>query len=140
MTMRRTKHELEQQFDPSSKQGTVQQTRTTLTTKKRHCKQTSSAVVHLTALTSLQLVFSYVSTCLRFAAKLNMLLCLSLSIRVINSLVVNVPTYSLFTTCEFLADVEDFHCKKRVFGGVLFTPTVGCSRPTSNVNDPIAPK
>ena len=97
MTMRRTRHKLEPQCDQPCKQGTVQQTRTTLTTKKRHYKQTSSAVSQSTALTSLQLVFSWVSTCFRFAATLNMLLCLSLCIRVINSLVVNVPTYSLFT-------------------------------------------
>ena len=36
-------------------------------------------------------------TCFGFAATLHMLLCLSLCIRVITSLVVNVPTYSLFT-------------------------------------------
>ena len=51
----------------------------------------------LRALTSLQFLFSWVYTCFRFAATLNMLLCLSLCIRVITSLVVNVPTYSLFT-------------------------------------------
>ena len=47
---------------------------------------------NLRALTSLQLLFSSVFTCFRFAATLNMLLCLSLCIRVITSLVVNVPT------------------------------------------------
>ena len=97
MTMRRTRHKLEPQCDQSCKQGTVQQTRTTLATKKRHCKQTSSAVVQSTALTSLQLMFSWVSRCFRFAATLNMSLCLSLCIRVITLLVVNVPTHSLFT-------------------------------------------
>ena len=35
MTMRRTRHKLEPQCDQSCVQGTVQQTRTTLTTKKR---------------------------------------------------------------------------------------------------------
>ena len=48
--MRRTKHKLEPQCDQSCMQGTVQQTRTTLTTKKRHYKQTSSAVIQFTAL------------------------------------------------------------------------------------------
>ena len=80
---------LSHSVDQSCKQGTVQQTKTTLTTKKRHCKQTSSAVVQSTALTSLQLMFSWVSTCFRFAATINMLLCLSLCIRVNTSLVVN---------------------------------------------------
>ena len=47
----------------------------------------------LQALTSLQLLVSGVFTCFRFAATLNMLLCLSLCIRVITSIVVNVPTF-----------------------------------------------
>ena len=64
--MRRTRHKLEPQCDQSCKQRTVQRTRTTVTTKKRHCKQTSSAVVHSTELTSLQLMFSWVSTSFRF--------------------------------------------------------------------------
>ena len=120
---RRTRHKLEPQCDQSCKQGTVQQTRTTLTTKKRHCKQTSSAVVHSTALTSLQLLFSWVSTCFRFAATLNMLLCLSLCIRVITSLVVNVPTYSLLTCSEFLADFVDSHTAKTgLLRCCLYTP------------------
>ena len=43
MTMERTRHKLEPQCVQSCKQGTVQQTRTTLTTKKRQStKQTSS--------------------------------------------------------------------------------------------------
>ena len=91
------KAKIEPQCDQSYEHGTVQPTRTTLTTKKRHYKQTSSAVVQSTVPTRLQLVFSLVSTCFTFAATLNMLLCLSLCIRVINSLVVNVHTYSLFT-------------------------------------------
>ena len=41
MTMRRTRHKLEPKCDQSCVQGTVQQTRTTLTTKKKHYKQTS---------------------------------------------------------------------------------------------------
>ena len=107
MTMRRTRHKLEPlepQCDQSCTQGTVQQTRTTPTTKKRPYKQTSSAVVQSTALTSLQLVFSWVSTCFRFAATLNMLLCLSLCIRVITSLVSPVR--------EFLADFVNSHTAK----------------------------
>ena len=112
MTMRRTRHKLEPQCDQSCKQGTVQQTRTTPTTKKRHYKQTSSAVFQSTALTGLQLVFSWVSTCFRFAATLNMLLCLSLCIRVINSLVVNVPHIHFSPVREFLADFVDSHTAK----------------------------
>ena len=45
------------------------------------------------ALTSLQLVYSCVFTCFRFASTLNMLLCLFLRIRVIISVIVNVPRY-----------------------------------------------
>ena len=93
MTMRRTRHKLEPQCDQSCKQRTEQQTKTTLTTKKRHYKQTSSPVVLSTVLTRLQLVFSWVSPGFRIASTLNMLLCLSLCIRVITSLAVNVPTY-----------------------------------------------
>ena len=129
MTMRRTRHKLEPQCDQPCKQGNVQQTRTT-TTKKRHCTQTSSAVVHSTALTSLQLMFSWVSTCFRFAATLNMLLCLSLCIRVITSLVVNVPTYSLFTCmwipCRFC---RFSHCENGSFEVFsLHTPSVTVDR------------
>ena len=112
MTMRRTRHKLEPKCDQSCKQGTVQQTRTTLTTKKRHCKQTSSAVVHSTALTSQQLMFSWVSTCFRFAATLNMLLCLSLCIRVNTSLVVKCSHIFTFHLYEFLADFADSHTAK----------------------------
>ena len=60
----------------------------TLQTNKLGCGSFHSA--H----TSIQLMFSWVSTCFR---SLNMLLCLSLCIRVITSLVVNVLAYSLFT-------------------------------------------
>ena len=49
MTIRRTRHKLEPQCDQPCKQGAVQQTKTTLPTKKRHYKQTSAAVVQSTA-------------------------------------------------------------------------------------------
>ena len=79
-------------------------------------KQTSSTVVQSTALTSLQLVFSWVSTCFRFAATLNMLLCLSLCIRVITSLVVNIPTSSL-STCTWIPCIfcRFSHCENGSF-------------------------
>ena len=93
---------LEPQCDQSRKQRTVQQTRTTLTTKKRHYKQTSSAVVQSTALTSLQLVFSWVSTCFRFAATLNILLCLSLCIRVYNQFTCCQCSHIFTITCTWI--------------------------------------
>ena len=46
MTMRRTRHKLEPQCDQSCMQGTVQQTRTTLTTKKRHYEDTQVQGTH----------------------------------------------------------------------------------------------
>ena len=68
------------------------------------------------ALTSLQLLFSWVYTCFRVAATLNMLLCLSLCIRVITALVINVPTHSLFTCmwipCRFC---RFSHCENGSF-------------------------
>ena len=136
MTMRQTRRKLEPQCDQSCMQGTAQQTRTTLTTKNRHYKQTSSAVVQSTALTSLQLLFSWVSTCFRFAATLNMLLCLSLCIRVITSLVVNCSSVFPFSpVCEFLADFSDSHTAKTgLLSCCLYTP-VGYSGPPSAVND-----
>ena len=71
------------------------------------------------------------STSFRFAATLIMLVCLSLCIRVITSLVVNVPTYSLFTCtwipCRFC---WFSHCENGSFG----------SRPPSAVHDPISTK
>ena len=120
MTMRRTRHKLQPQCDQSCMQETVQQTRTTLTTKKRHYKQTNSAVVHSTALTSLQLMFSWVSTCFKFAATLNLLLCLS-CIRVNTSLVVNCSqkfTFHLYVNslqiCRFS------HCENGSFEVLSF--------------------
>ena len=96
-----------------SKELPATSTRTTLTTKKRHCKQTSSAVVQSTALTSLQLMFSWVSTCFKFCGH-------------IKHVVVLVALHScqhftccqLFThmhyspVCEFLADFVDSHTAK----------------------------
>ena len=100
------------QCDQSCKQRTVQQTRTSLTTKKRLYQQSSSAVVQSTALKSLQLLFLWVSTCFRFAATLNMFLCLSLCF------VSLIQSPSVFArihfspVCEFLADFVDSHTAK----------------------------
>ena len=136
MTMRRTKHKLEPlepQWDQSCKQRTVQPTKTTLTTKKRHYKQTSSTVVQSTTLTNLQLVFSWVSTCFKFAATFNMLLCLSLCIRVINSLIVNVHTYSFFTCMWIPCRIWRFsHCENGSFEVLSSHSLTNRSPPTVN--------
>ena len=65
MTMRRTWHKLECAKNHSTDKEKQQQ-------QKRHNRQTNKQ----RALTSLQLVYSCVFTCFRFAATLNMLLCL----------------------------------------------------------------
>ena len=67
--------------------------------------------IPLTTPTSSQ--FSWVFTCFRFAATLNMLLFLSLCFRVTSSIVVNVPTYSLFTCMWIPCDCS--HCENESF-------------------------
>ena len=128
MTMRRTRHKLEPQ-------RTVQQTKTTLTTKKGHYRQTNQGHSRVFG------CCSWVCTCFRFAATSNILLCLSLCIRVTSSIVVNVPTYSLFTCkwspCRFC---RFSHCENGSFWGVVFAPPIGYSRPLSAVNEPSVKK
>ena len=58
----------------------------------------------------------------KFAAILNMLLCLSLYIRVINSLVDNVPKCFLLTCMWIPCRFRRFsHLRKRIFCGLVFT-------------------
>ena len=106
MRVRRTRHKLEPQCDQSCKQVPVQQTWTTLTTKKR-----------------------------QFAVTSNMLLCLSLCIRVITSLVVNVPTYLPFTCMWITRRSRRFsHCENGFFEVLSLHLPVGNNRPPSAVN------
>ena len=111
MTMRRTRHKLEPQCDQSCMKGTVQQTRTTLTTKKRHCKQTSSAVVHSTALTSLQLMFSWVSTCFQASGHIKHVVVLVALHSCHHLTCCQCSTY-FSPVCEFFADFVDSHTAK----------------------------
>ena len=58
-------------------------------------------------------------------------------LRVVNWILVAVTIYSILTCTRIPCRV---HTSKMVFWGVVFTRSVGCSRPPSAVNDPIVTK
>ena len=97
MTMRRTKHKLEPQCDQSRVQRTVQQTKTTLTTKKKHYKQTTfnCGSIHNAHETSIVVLVGFCM--LQIWGHIKHVVVLVALLCVLPSLVVNVPTYSLCT-------------------------------------------
>ena len=81
-----------------------------------------------TTLTDFPSVLGHFTNCWAFRSAL----------RVTNSIVVTVPDlFTFWPVREFLAE---FHTAKLVLWSVVFTHTVGCSRPPSAVNDPTATK
>ena len=62
----------------------------------------------------------------------------ALRIRVVMSVVVNVPICCLLPVLEFPCQL--FTLRKRVFRGAVFAPPIGYSRPPSAVNDQSATK
>ena len=100
------------------------QTRTTL-------RDTTEQTNKRRALTSLQLVYSCVFTCFRFASTLNMLLCLLFSAFVSLTQSSSIFPYIDFSpVCEFLAiPCNCSHCKNGSFEVLsLHTPSVTVDR------------
>ena len=98
MTMRRTRHKLEPKCvhkESSTDKRNSNNSEETLQTNKQ------------TALTNLQLVYSCVFTCFRFAATLNMLLCLSLCIVSLIQSSSVFPRIHFSPVCEFLVIVHN---------------------------------
>ena len=127
MTMRRTRRKLEPKCvhkeSSTDKENSNNSDETLQTNKQR-------------ALTSLQLVYSCVFTCFRFAATLNMLLCLLFCfVSLIQSSSV-FPRIHFSPVCEFLVIV---HTAKTGLLRCLYSP-VGYSRQPSAVNDLSATK
>ena len=106
MTMRRPRHKLEPQCDQSCMKGTVQQTRTTLTTKKRYYKQAESthesSVVVLVSVHMLQ-VCGHIKQVVELVAlhSCHHFTCCQL-----------FPDIHFSPVCEFLADFVDSHTAK----------------------------
>ena len=134
MTMRRTRHKLPQCVQ-SCEEGAVQQTRTTLTTKKRHYKQTSSG--HSRVFSCCSRECSHASglrphstcCCACRYASCHYFTCCQM-----------FPHIHFSPVCEFFADFVDSHTAKTgLLRCCLYTP-VGYSRPPSAVNDLSATK
>ena len=130
MTMRRTRHKLEPTCDQSCVQRTVQQTRTTLTTKKQHYKQTSfiCGLIHSAHETSVVVLVGFYM--LQVCGHIKHVVVLVALLHVFTSLVVNcshIFTFSL--VCEFLADFVDCHTAKTGLGRCcLYSPSIAVDR------------
>ena len=134
MTMRRTRRKLEPQCDQSCVQGTVQQTRTTQTTEKKHYRQSSSG--HSRFFSCCSREFLHAS-----GLRPHCTCCCACRSAFVSSLhlLSMFPHIHFSPVCEFLADFVDSHTAKTgLLRCCLYTPrrlqqtAVSCKRSICN--------